>query len=275
MALFSIDTLGKAAAKGRADLVKKFLEEGHDPNKSDSQGVTPLQHAANKGHLEIVKILVEKAKVDIDKRKEHGFNALMYAVFHNHHEVALYLLNNGATTSCSADEYSPLHYVIMNDKKPWAMEIFELMLRTGANPNCVDKLNQTPLEHAFNRKNVSMIKLLVAHGGDVSKADKEGFPILHRIIGTTEPEFPDRLEFIEQILQGGFDPNLAAPDGTTPLHMAARRQDQEALEIVNLLMEHGADPERKDSKWRRPLEVAEERGGSKMQGLLRDLTSEQ
>jgi ankyrin repeat protein len=268
MVLFSITTLGKAALKGRLDLVTKFLEEGQDPNKPDRRGLTPLQYAASKGHFDIVKILVEKANVDVDKRKEGSFNPLMYAVFGNHHEIAAYLLSNGAETVCSDNEYSPLHYVIMNDKKSWAEEIIELMLKTGANPNCIDKLKQTPLEHAFQKKNAKIIKMLVAFGADVRKLNKQGLSILHCMAATTDFALQDRLAIVGDILKTGIDPNIPGRDGSTPLHLAVGQKGRQGLEMVSLLIEHGADLRVRDSQGKTPLDSAAEHGSLEMQSFL-------
>jgi ankyrin repeat protein len=269
MSLFSIDTLAKAASKGHLDLVTRFLEEGQDPEKPDNRGLTPLQYAANKGHLDIVKILVEKAKVDVDRRKEGGFGALMYAVFANHHEVVAYLLEHGAETPCSDNEYSPIHYVIMNGKKPWAKEILELMLRSGANPNCIDKLKQTPLEHAFEMKNAGILRMLVTAGANARRLDKHGLSLLHRMAMTTDFSLKDRLAIVDDILKTGIDPNIPARDGATPMPMAAGAKGKSALEMLNLLIERGADPQARDSAGNTPLDVAMTRGCPEAQNFLK------
>lgn len=264
MGLFSTATLAEAAAKGRTDLVGRFLKEGQDPNKPDTRGLTPLQRAVIKGHFDVVKILVEKANVDINKRKEEGFDALMYAVFGNHHEIAAYLLNKGAECICSANKYSPIHYVIMNGKKTWAIELLELMLKSGANPNCIDKLNQTPLEHSFHRKSAEIIQLLVAFGADACKLNIHGFAIIHRMVTAKDFSPEDRLATVAAILKTGTDPNTPSRDGVTPLHMAAHLTDKEGLEMVRLLIMNGADPQARDAKGHTPLDMAQEKGNTEI-----------
>ena len=48
---------------------------------------TPLHYAARSGHLDIVKILIEKGKVNIDSINSNGNTALHLAAKNNHYSV--------------------------------------------------------------------------------------------------------------------------------------------------------------------------------------------
>jgi len=54
-------TIFKAIHKNNLILVKKLIERGADVNGFNVKGQTPLMFAYNKGHLQIVKYLVENA----------------------------------------------------------------------------------------------------------------------------------------------------------------------------------------------------------------------
>jgi ankyrin repeat protein len=58
--------LHDAAQIGHLEMVKIILEYAIDKNPEDNDGVTPLHDAAQIGHLEIVKIIMEYA---INKNK--------------------------------------------------------------------------------------------------------------------------------------------------------------------------------------------------------------
>ena len=49
-----------AAKKGDADAVQALLAKGVDVNAKNSYGATALSFAADKGHLEVVKLLLAK-----------------------------------------------------------------------------------------------------------------------------------------------------------------------------------------------------------------------
>ncbi|KAF2135963.1 uncharacterized protein K452DRAFT_322730 [Aplosporella prunicola CBS 121167] len=52
--------LNSAANNGHLETVKLLLEKGADLSVSNNDGWTPLNSAADSGHLEIVKFLLEK-----------------------------------------------------------------------------------------------------------------------------------------------------------------------------------------------------------------------
>ncbi|MCC6005140.1 MAG: ankyrin repeat domain-containing protein [Thermofilum sp.] len=54
------EELLKAAADGDAAKVKELLEKGADANARDRDGLTPLHYAAKHGHVNVVKLLIEK-----------------------------------------------------------------------------------------------------------------------------------------------------------------------------------------------------------------------
>src|ERR1044071_7845592 len=58
---YGATALSYACDKGHTEVVRLLLERGADPNVKDSfYGATPMSWAAPKGHVEIVKLLIEK-----------------------------------------------------------------------------------------------------------------------------------------------------------------------------------------------------------------------
>ena len=75
--------------------MREAIHSGADLNGVDSGGWTPLFHAANQGHTEGVKLLIQ-AGADVNHGKETGFTALFSAVLGGHVEVVRVLLDAGA-----------------------------------------------------------------------------------------------------------------------------------------------------------------------------------
>jgi len=55
------------------------------------------------------------------------------------------------------------------------------------------------------------------------------------------------LDVVKLLLEHGADPNVQDDEGETPLHHAAAWRDN--VDIVRLLLEHGADPGTPASSW--------------------------
>lgn len=80
-----------------------------------NKGTTAVAIAAEQGHFEIVKLLVE-AGVNINKLSSDGVGPLYRAIDNNHTEVAHYLVEKGAKMVMSTKyrDKSPLFLVINN-----------------------------------------------------------------------------------------------------------------------------------------------------------------
>ncbi len=86
-----------AAWSGDVSKVKSLLARGADPIHP---GYYPLRNACEKGHLEIVKALVE-AGADTGRRNDWGSSPVHCAVTYGHKEVLVYLIRD---CKCSAGE---------------------------------------------------------------------------------------------------------------------------------------------------------------------------
>merc|ERR1719189_44154 len=71
--------LHAAAEKGKADVVKMYLDFNTDPNVRDYMGRTPLHVAAAMGRYEVVKVLHEQKLTDINAKDIYGRTALQIA----------------------------------------------------------------------------------------------------------------------------------------------------------------------------------------------------
>ena len=84
-----------AATGGHIEIVRLLLEKGADINARDIKG-TPLHWAASRGHLEVVRWLVENG-ADINARDEDGRTALHWATGNDRSiDVVGFLVEQGA-----------------------------------------------------------------------------------------------------------------------------------------------------------------------------------
>lgn len=111
-----ICALNHCSQLGKPDLVKLILDCGVDPNSLDGHGEAALHLAAANGHLDVVKILVEKgATPALYSAPEEGCNTpLHYSCFYGHVHVSEYLLQCvGVDINCRNMRYeTPLYCVL-------------------------------------------------------------------------------------------------------------------------------------------------------------------
>lgn len=81
-----------ACLSGQEQLVKTLIAKGADVNKT---GWTPLHYAATKGHLSIMKLLLEKSAY-IDSQSPNQTTPLMMAAFYGTAQAVQLLIDEGA-----------------------------------------------------------------------------------------------------------------------------------------------------------------------------------
>ncbi|MDC0764930.1 ankyrin repeat domain-containing protein [Brevibacillus sp. AG] len=164
---FDALTFNASALDNKIDKVKLYLKAGMDPNAYIEVEVgkksRPIHAAANNGHLEMAKLLLE-----------HGANPNLvdgkYSVIHmaiDNYDMLTLLLKSGAEPDLNYQNHrSPLMRVVQED----SVDLAKLLLDHGANPNLSTPYHpdypstfMTPLEEARRRGDVEMIALLEAY----------------------------------------------------------------------------------------------------------------
>ena len=158
---FTRDTLLiEAADNGHMDVVKLLIENGADVNLKGEAWYGPLHAAAAKGHIEVVKILLENGA---DVNIFHQNKPLHYTAMNGHIEVARILLAHGADINAKGtDEAAPLHTAVSNNR----LAMLKWLLSQGANVNPRAAYGCTPLHFAAFGNNVEIGKILVEQGAD-------------------------------------------------------------------------------------------------------------
>ncbi|MBP7854308.1 ankyrin repeat domain-containing protein [Candidatus Babeliales bacterium] len=121
-------------------------------------------------------------------------------------------------------------------------------LADKANPDACTEYGIAALHYLAYQNNVDGLELIISYGGNVGIATKSGKIPLHyavrqRAIGA-----------VASLLRNKANVNATLKScNMTVLHLAAYCN---CLEIVTLLLEHGANPELFDQDGRRPVDVA-------------------
>ncbi|MCG8428325.1 MAG: ankyrin repeat domain-containing protein [Chromatiales bacterium] len=209
-----------AAKSGAGEMVARLVDAGADPNLQLEMGETPLMTAARSGTATGVRRLIE-AGADVNVReKSRDQTALMWAAAQGHLNAAQALVDAGADLEARS--------------KVRPMLMFTDATNGGAfDQGVMEQLGGfTPLLFAARQGDVRMARLLLNAGADIDGVAGNGVSPL--VLATHS----GHSELARFLIEQGADTNSIGA-GYTALHAAILRGD---LEVVNALLDHGADP---------------------------------
>ena len=257
--------LSWAAEKGHKEVVKLLLaKDGVDPDSKDSKNQTPLSWAAEKGHKEVVELLLAKDGVDPDSKDSKNRTPLLWAAWNGHKEVVELLLAKDGVDPDSRDDgfgRTPLSWAAEWGHK----EVVELLLaKDGVDPDSKDSNSRTPLSWAARNGYKEVVELLLAKDGvDPDSKDSNNRTPLS---WAAENGYKEVVEML--LAKDGVDPDsIDDRFGRTPLSWAARNGYKEVVEL--LLAKDGVDPDSRDDRFgRTPLSWAARNGRKEVVELL-------
>jgi len=125
-----------------------------NPNFGTTDGATPLHYAAMQGLVEEAKILIDHPRTDINAPQHDaiysGATPLHFAAMQAQTEIVSYLLSNpkiqvnAAINQGSQTGFTPLHYAVLNPDTVNVLEVVNLLLDHGADPNIKCEGGKTP-----------------------------------------------------------------------------------------------------------------------------------
>jgi hypothetical protein len=122
-----------AGAEGLLDILRLVNEAGADPALTNRFGGIALIPACERGHVEVVRYLLEESDVDVDHVNDLGWTGLLEAI-------------------------------ILADGDAGHQEIVRLLLAAGADPELADGEGVTPLAHARAKGQAEIVAILLAGG---------------------------------------------------------------------------------------------------------------
>ena len=155
---------------GIADIVAALIEMGYcDMNGEDLLQHTPLAWAAQKGHEEVVKILLAREEVNPDKPDRWSRTPLSYAAENGYEEVVKMLLGRKEVNPNKPDYegQTPLTHAAANGEE----EVVKMPLGRGdVNPDEPGLGDQTALSYAAEYGYGEVVKILL--GREEANPDK-------------------------------------------------------------------------------------------------------
>lgn len=249
----------------RADILQLLLANKADPNVPASEYPTFKCITHNRVHF-LPTLVAAGANLSSPK------GIIETAVGCNNMEALNWLLDQGLNPNDKSPKGStPLTTAIRDNR----IDVVELLLSRGADPNirgqdwpvCMAVRNPPILkkiltvlaeprafkgvmEMAVVANQLESVKLLLAAG--VSVEDKNGGVFSPLTTAIRE----DRTDIVQYLLtEGGADIN--SPGEHLPIVKAVRRYHGEHTEIIEMLLEHGADPNKMYRGWNAMMQAVE------------------
>lgn len=217
--------LKNAAARGHLDIVKLLVEHGADPNLPE-EGIAPRGHALHaavcNGYIEIVKYLLDKGAYP-NVNIESSADTLSAAIARDDKPMIELICSYGAARDVALLAYYG--------------DIVTAAAVFNANPSLAN--DTYALECAAGEGHDAFVRLMLRYQPDLARRVSVGV----RSQGP-QSSVKDR-ELSDYLFEKGMEPSLRNWLGITPLHRFAERGD---LESAMIFLKHGADVNARDEE---------------------------
>ncbi|VVC29519.1 Hypothetical protein CINCED_3A023948 [Cinara cedri] len=256
-----------------ADCAKLLLEV--DPSIvdiPDEDGHTALHLAVIAGNLPLVRFLLVSGHADPNKRDAEGHSTIHWATVCADVDALELVLSHGGTTK-SADVHGgyAIHYAAQmcgtgicrsGEARTIGVRVLQSLLSYGADVHVTDKHGRQPILWAASAGSADAIITLINGGANVESHDKDGLTALHCAASRGHVECVDGL-----LTLCGSEVDAVDSNSCSALFYAVTLGHADATEI---LLEHGANPDRKDGKGRTPAHCGAFKGQLETVRLLAD-----
>ncbi|KAI4209658.1 MAG: hypothetical protein LQ351_007412 [Letrouitia transgressa] len=255
--------LQKVAGRGNVSLCRLLLEEGAEVNNVPDNEVPPLWRAADAGKEKVVKVLLEYGAYT-EALDKSGRTAIFPAALKGHWNTLNVLLQGGANANVRDVNDQSLVLCLTSDKSERRIDKIEEQLkeveeklrefrdRLDKKEKQSDKkrrLEKEKKELQQGKKELEarneVIRILLGTDIDLEAKDKDGRTALLWAAALGKDTFAKLL--LTCRTHKNADIHATNNRGKTALHLGAENNH---LNIVKLLMDHGAEPHaRSDGGW--------------------------
>jgi ankyrin repeat protein len=272
-----------AARNGHEDVARALIKGGADPKLTNGDSATATIVAIVNDRFDLAQTLVELGADPND-------GSLYFAVDMHDATTDMRAHDGSRLRATHPNKLMALDVVKLlldrgaDPNKPFVGQLHSTTLCCGA------EINSSPFYRAAVASDVEVLKLMIAHGAKLewspAEVKKDGKPAgrgMNASVGKTplmvalvggrgasfaagpgfdrqgpppfrEASSREPIDAVKVLLEAGADPNVKAPDGSTPLHQAVRAKQ---VAIIRTLVAAGAKLDAVNKENLTPLQVAE------------------
>jgi hypothetical protein len=210
------------------------LDERISPEEPSPADYRPIHFASIGGATEVASYLCALISNLNQRAPPGGLSALFLAVVSESAEIVRLLLANGATTRRPGLDLSPdSRFVIHRAIELGNGELVPLLLAAERISSGLDDKAMSPLMKAAAVGFIEAMQLLIDKEHDVNYVTEAGDCALRVACIAIKPKA------VQLLLNSGANPNITGVLGQSGIHWAAMSG---SLEILNMVLEKGADP---------------------------------
>ena len=225
---------------------------------------TPLHIAVSEGHLDICQMLLER-NADVRAHDYSGNTALHFAASEGHLETARLLLERGADVNSQNNEgLTPLQQASQGMREG-CLDIVCLLLEHRADWDPGDNCKNTALHLAASNGHLEAARILLERGANIDFRNNGGLTPLQQ---ASQSMREGCLDIMHLLLDHGADGDACDNHGNTAIHFAASKSHFEA---ARMLIERGANINSQNKEGLTPLQHASQGMGERYLDIMRFL----
>lgn len=256
------DALVAAAGSGQIDIVKLLLAYGKGVPMNIEAINQALIVAGGDNHIDIVKFLLVEDCIDGAVTADIVGKVLVIAAGCGHIGIVELLLAKGGEGEGELVSTDSIRAALVAASGGGHINTVQLLLARGGKPIAEKVMGQALVAAA--KYNIDIVRILIERGVDVASLNRalsvnyrtynsnQGIIELLLAGGASYREFSvlvtacgnGDVSYVRELLELGADANVVDEEGKWALEAALSNTSENALQVITLLLKHGADPNR-------------------------------
>ncbi|MBA2654887.1 MAG: ankyrin repeat domain-containing protein [Gammaproteobacteria bacterium] len=219
-----------AVRKGYLGVVQSLITAGVNVNQENDACLTPLYIAADNGHCEMVKLLIDAgANVEQGTADDDAAPLFVASQMGNLSTVKLLIqMRANVNRACRVNGMTPLYIAAQNRH----LETLKFLIASGANKDLVSAIGVAPLHIAAQQGFYEGVATLIANGANVNQTTSKAgtTPLIYAAL-------QGHLKLVQLLIENGADvDHMTTPNKLTALSAASKSHHPEIVSYLKKII---------------------------------------